>query len=139
LTVDHFRPVAQGGTDELKNLVYCCHACNSFKGELWFEAGMTDRILNPRFENIREHIAVGPDHLLIGLTQTGRFHIACMHLNRLELVAYRLKRAREAELEVLIHEQQIEISRLFGEVRDFEREVQTLMTRLSQLNREHNP
>lgn len=28
LTVDHFRPVTHGGTDELANLIYCCQRCN---------------------------------------------------------------------------------------------------------------
>jgi 5-methylcytosine-specific restriction endonuclease McrA len=29
LTVDHFQPRAQGGPDELDNLLYCCWRCNS--------------------------------------------------------------------------------------------------------------
>ncbi len=29
LTVDHYCPRAAGGTDELSNLVYACHRCNS--------------------------------------------------------------------------------------------------------------
>ena len=35
LTVDHFQPRAQNGTDNAANLVYCCNACNQFKGDYW--------------------------------------------------------------------------------------------------------
>jgi 5-methylcytosine-specific restriction endonuclease McrA len=31
LTVDHIQPRSLGGTDDLDNLLYCCHACNEFK------------------------------------------------------------------------------------------------------------
>jgi predicted restriction endonuclease len=29
LTYDHFRPQSQGGTDDVANLVYACHACTN--------------------------------------------------------------------------------------------------------------
>src|SRR5215470_3644402 len=32
LTVDHFRPSAVGGADDLENLVYACFRCNLYKG-----------------------------------------------------------------------------------------------------------
>ncbi len=31
LTVDHFHPQAEGGSDAPENLIYCCHFCNGFK------------------------------------------------------------------------------------------------------------
>jgi 5-methylcytosine-specific restriction endonuclease McrA len=46
LTVDHFQPRSRGGTEEANNWVYCCHACNEFKGDLW-QPGSTGRILHP--------------------------------------------------------------------------------------------
>jgi 5-methylcytosine-specific restriction endonuclease McrA len=33
LTLDHFHPRARGGSDTEDNLVYCCHACNEYKGD----------------------------------------------------------------------------------------------------------
>jgi 5-methylcytosine-specific restriction endonuclease McrA len=33
LTTDHFQPRSKGGPHELENWVYCCHACNEFKGD----------------------------------------------------------------------------------------------------------
>jgi 5-methylcytosine-specific restriction endonuclease McrA len=33
LEIDHFHPVAAGGSDDDENLVYACTACNRFKGE----------------------------------------------------------------------------------------------------------
>ena len=35
LTVDHFRPSAVGGADDLENLVYACFRCNLYKGDYW--------------------------------------------------------------------------------------------------------
>ena len=31
LTIDHFRPLAAGGDDDLDNLVYACTRCNQYK------------------------------------------------------------------------------------------------------------
>lgn len=33
LEIDHFHPVAVGGSDATENLVYACTACNRFKGD----------------------------------------------------------------------------------------------------------
>lgn len=33
LTLDHLLPHAKGGTNEANNLVTCCHACNSSRGD----------------------------------------------------------------------------------------------------------
>lgn len=35
ITIDHVRPVARGGNDELTNLQVLCRACNSRKGARW--------------------------------------------------------------------------------------------------------
>ncbi len=35
LTIDHFQPGSKGGAHEPENWVYCCHACNEFKGDYW--------------------------------------------------------------------------------------------------------
>ena len=35
MTLDHFHPRVLGGENRLDNLIYCCHACNEFKGDYW--------------------------------------------------------------------------------------------------------
>lgn len=35
LTVDHYQPLASGGSDDLENLVYACMRCNQYKHRFW--------------------------------------------------------------------------------------------------------
>jgi hypothetical protein len=96
LTIDHFQPQSQGGTDDLENLVYCCHACNEFKGDYW-EPDSEERILHPRLDSLSEHLREYPDGTVMGLTPTGVFHVQKMRLNRPQLIARRLARQREID------------------------------------------
>ena len=105
LTVDHFRPRSRGGTDEPDNLVYCCHACNEFKGDFW-ELDPPRRLLHPLRDAPAAHLAEEPDGTLRGLTVTGAFHLDRLRLNRPPLVEYRRERrrldaARRAERQLL--------------------------------------
>ncbi len=96
LTMDHFQPRSRGGTDEPDNLVYCCHACNEFKGDYW-QRDAARRLLHPLLDNLAEHLAMADGGTLRGLTETGTFHIQRLRLNRAPLVARRLRqRRREA-------------------------------------------
>ncbi len=101
LTVDHYRPVTAGGDDSEENLIYACFRCNTYKGDFWPTS--TDlhhgrRLLHPVLDNLSEHIRLNPSTgLLEPLTETGRFHIFLLRLNRPPLVEYRLRR-RLAEL-----------------------------------------
>src|SRR5437660_1143891 len=79
LTVDHFQPRSKGGSDALDNLVYCCPACNEFKGDYW-QLGSPRRILHPINDNPAEHFILTDDCMLQPLTETGEFHIARLHL-----------------------------------------------------------
>lgn len=88
LTVDHFQPVAKGGTDGLPNLVYCCHTCNEFKGD-WWNPDNERRILHPLNDTMTDHIAAQDDGTVNGLTPTGVFHVERLRLNRAPLVAHR--------------------------------------------------
>ena len=96
LTVEHYVPAAAGGDDSDDNLVYACFRCNLFKGD--FHPTPKDRanghiILHPLRDDVGKHVrlreATGQ---LEPLTETGRFHIAILHLNRVALVAFRLRR-----------------------------------------------
>jgi hypothetical protein len=89
LTVDHFQPRSQGGTDAVGNLVYCCHACNEYKGN-YYQPEASERLLHPLRDNLPEHILEQEDGTLYALTSTGAFHIAQLHLNRPALIAHRL-------------------------------------------------
>ena len=89
LTVDHFQPKSHGGASDIENLVYCCHACNEYKADLW-NPTEERRILHPMRDSFSEHLEE---------SEAGRFHIARLRLNRPQLIASRLKRRREYELE----------------------------------------
>ncbi len=50
LTVDHYQPLASGGSDDLENLVYACMRCNQYKHRFWptpDEALRGFRVLHP--------------------------------------------------------------------------------------------
>ena len=93
-TVDHYHPRKHGGTNDFANLVYCCHACNEHKGFHW-NPGAVDRILHPINDDLAPHIIETDAGTLDALSDTGRFHIARLHLNRPALVKNRNVR-REA-------------------------------------------
>ena len=88
LTVDHYQPRVQNGSDDFINLVYCCHACNEHKGSYWNPNGV-ERILHPMQDRFSAHYTEQSDFTLTALTDTGRFHIARLQLNRPALIAYR--------------------------------------------------
>ncbi len=98
LTLDHFRPRSSSGEDEIGNLVYCCHACNEFKGDYWHEEEVM-RLLRPLFDDVTKHYFVAEDARILALTVRGSNHIERLRLNRPELIAYRLQRQNEAALE----------------------------------------
>ena len=61
LTVDHFQPQSRQGADTLENYVYCCPACNTFKGAYW-NPGSVRRILHPLNDTLNTHIEALPAH-----------------------------------------------------------------------------
>lgn len=127
LTADHFQPRSHGGTDALDNLVYCCHACNEFKGDYWQPAS-TNRILHPLRDNVAEHLIVTGEDTLRPLTATGAFHIQRLHLNRSELVLHRREQRTLDEDRVM---QQATLNRLLL----LEHRVEVLQTQVA----EHRP
>lgn len=91
LTVDHYHPRSRDGSDDFGNLVYCCHACNEHKGSHWNSSGI-ERILHPLQDDLSAHYVEQSDCTLFALTDTGRFHVARLQLNRPALIANRLRR-----------------------------------------------
>jgi hypothetical protein len=125
LTVDHFQPHSQGGTDAVGNLVYCCHACNAYKGN-YYQPKALERILHPLRDNVSEHILEQEDGTLYALTPTGAFHIAQLRLNRPALIAHRLaeRQLQLARQELLALRQRLaELCREEEEVRRQEEDL----------------
>jgi hypothetical protein len=95
LTVDHHQPVAADGDDSDDNLVYACFRCNTYKGDF---CPTPDDIQHGRWilHPLREPLAI---HLreneqtgwLETLTDTGRFHVLLLRLNRPQLVEHRIQ------------------------------------------------
>jgi hypothetical protein len=99
-TVDHYHPVSADGDDSDDNLVYSCYRCNQYKGANYPDAA--DRaqgrfILHPQRDDLTQYIR---ENELTGelepLTETGRFHIEVLQLNREPLVEHRRERWRNA-------------------------------------------
>lgn len=112
LTVDHYQPRSLGGLHQPSNWVYCCHACNEFKGD-WWQPDSGHRILHPLNDELYVHLAEQSDGTFGALSETGEFHVARLQLNRPQLVAYRLKRrlrdqAKRQEEEMLSRLGQLE-------------------------------
>lgn len=100
LEIDHFHPVAAGGSDDDENLVYACTACNRFKGDFAPAPGAPEtlRLLHPKRDNLEVHIVETVHGRLSGLTARGWFHIQRLHLNRSQLVEMRGLRWMERTL-----------------------------------------
>ena len=127
LTVDHFQPRSQGGLHEPENWVYCCHACNEFKGDFW-QPNSLRRILHPWRDQLAAHVVEQEDGTLQAQSETGVFHIARLHLNRQQLVAYRCERRRL----LAAHLTQ---ARLLERLKQLEEQVQTITAQLEHLER----
>ena len=97
LTVDHYYPTSAGGDDSDDNLVYCCSRCNLYKGAFApndEDTARGHRVLHPLRDDVAAHLRRNDrTGQLEPLTETGRFHIVLLHLNRPELVAYRLRQS----------------------------------------------
>lgn len=86
LTADDFQPKTKGGADDDANGVYSCHACNEYKKDYWNPTSV-ERILHPLYDEMTQHIVEAADCRLVPLTETGRFHIETLRLNRSALIA----------------------------------------------------
>ena len=95
LSVDHFRPVSLGGDDSNENLVYACARCNLYKADFLPTSDQLVRglrLLHPLLDNVAAHIRPAQHNgYLDPLTETGRFHIEVLHLNRPALIEHRIK------------------------------------------------
>lgn len=97
LTIDHFRPSASGGDDDLGNLLYCCYRYNLYKADYWPLRPEDATLWNPRLEPAATHFLHLADGTLHPLTPSGAFTLRRLRLNRPQLVALRLSRAAQSE------------------------------------------
>jgi hypothetical protein len=132
LTIDHFHPRSHGGADNWTNWVYSCFTCNNHKSDVW-SPDSPHRILHPLNDDLTQHIADQPDGTLIGLTETGRFHIRQLQLNRPPLVAHRRERRRQVELTQALDESLRHQEELRRRVEALERAVVEAERRLNAL------
>ena len=88
LTLDHFQPRSRGGNDTTDNLVYCCYACNQYKGHYWEPDG-DRRLLHPLQDDLSAHLMETRNGRLKALTTQGQIHLVQLHLNRPALCVHR--------------------------------------------------
>jgi hypothetical protein len=102
LTIDHHRPRSAGGDDDEANLVYACARCNQYKGGFWPDPdciARRQRVLHPLLDDLAVHLVEDEQTgRMKALSETGRFHIALLRLNRPQLVAHRLARKLQSVL-----------------------------------------
>jgi hypothetical protein len=121
LTVDHYQPRVAGGSDNDDNLIYACIKCNQYKGDFWPDADDVThgrRVLHPLQDDREAHVV---EHEQTGsveaLTETGRFHMALLRLNRPQLVEHRLVRRLQRvlrEKQDLLQQQIAELEKTIG-------------------------
>jgi HNH endonuclease len=99
LTLDHYQPQSQNGTDELNNLIYCCSRCNSYKSDYWPTNKDEMFLWNPRQESRDKHFLLLANGQLHTRTKKGNFTLQHLRFNRPALVAYRLEKLRSSEQE----------------------------------------
>jgi hypothetical protein len=97
LTIDHYQPLARGGTDDEDNLVYACFRCNTYKSDYWPRRRGHPLLWNPRGEARTVHLLELFDGRIHPVSAVGRFSLTLLHLNRPELVEYRRSRHTAAE------------------------------------------
>lgn len=93
-SVDHVQPLSKGGSDEIKNLAYCCQGCNNFKfSKAEAVDPQTDTLVplyNPRTEGWGENFRWNENFtLIIGISPIGRAAVIALSLNRESLIKQR--------------------------------------------------
>lgn len=123
LTIDHFQPVSQGGTNDIENLVYACHACNEFKSDFWPRDTQSPP-LHPLRDDLTLHLVESVKNVLVPLTPRGQVYIQMVRLNRPELVERRRRDYRQQLRQELLSE-------LIQQFESLEQEIRQLRSHLS--------
>lgn len=134
LTIDHYRPLSAHGDDRLDNLVYACVRCNQYKHSFWptaEEERLGFRVLHPLLDNLSDHyrLDVTSGHLE-PLSESGRFHIALLRLNRPQLVQRRLREQLRRLLENKLTMLEQQMQEMEATISSQERYISALEARL---------
>lgn len=130
LEVDHFRPRAVGGGDDISNLIYCCPACNRIKSDFW-SVDAIRRLLHPLQDDLLTHLQEDGAGRLVPLTETGAFHLKRLKLNRPQLIAVRLNRGENLRIRQEIIELREQLNRSNERVNEIEKELQRILDLMS--------
>lgn len=89
--IDHFRPQSKFPLLALDfyNLYWSCHVCNRVKGSRWPPQALRDRnigFVDLCVDEFADHFAEGADGVWLGLTESARYTIEALRLNRPHLV-----------------------------------------------------
>jgi HNH endonuclease len=106
LTIDHFQPRTEAGSDELENLIYACITCNQYKQDYWPRTETAPMLWNPRQESASQHFIKQEDGQLTALTSIGIFTIKRLRLNRSQLIVARQRRQQQLQVERLLQRYQ---------------------------------
>ena len=86
--VEHIRPTARGGQDDLSNVALSCPRCNRWKSHathaLDRHSGMAVALFNPRRDAWAEHFRADRQRTtftIVGLTPTGRATVERLGMN----------------------------------------------------------
>jgi hypothetical protein len=115
LTLDHYQPSDDGGSDLPDNLSYACHRCNEHKGAYWPKSAENLPLWNPRRDLREEHFIQLMDGTLTGLTPIGVWTVQRLRLNRGPLVQNRLARQAHLAQDRQLRQYQ-DTARLFSEL-----------------------
>lgn len=133
LELDHFKPRSLDGGDELENLVYCCTTCNRIKGNFGADSTAEKRLLHPQQDDLTLHLRQESDGLLTGLTETGKFHLKRLRLNRPPLVALRRARMENARLREELRQSQAAQKELTEHLQKLDGEIERIYKEIIRL------
>lgn len=134
LELDHFKPRSLGGDDALENLVYCCTTCNRVKGDFWATSTTEKRLLHPQQDDLSLHLRQESDGFLTALTETGKFHLSRLRLNRPPLAALRRARAENARLREELKQSQATQKTLTEHLRRLDGEIERIYEEIIRLS-----
>jgi hypothetical protein len=126
LTVDHFQPRSRESADTPDNLVYACITCNDHKGDFW-PSDPIRQILHPLRDNLGEHVREAEDGQLVALTETGRFHVGRLHLNRPQLILQRQRNRQFFSLHERLRQLEEENAALRQQIQAIEEQIRLIM------------
>ena len=133
LELDHFKPRSLDGGDEPENLVYCCTTCNRIKGDFWAASIDEKRLLHPQRDDLTLHLRQDSDGLLAALTETGKFHLKRLRLNRPPLVALRRTRMENANLREELRQSQAIQKKLIEHLQKLDGEIERIYKEIVRL------